>query len=67
MRSDSEKVKHAITRTVNQILVSGRMSRQEHLYLTSALLADQRITDEERLQINRVLEYVQTGRLAVVD
>jgi hypothetical protein len=43
------------------------MNRQEHLQLTSAILSDYRITDEERRQINRVFDYIQTGRLKLVD
>jgi hypothetical protein len=52
---------------VEQILAAGQMSRQDHLQLTSAILSDSQMTDEERRQINRVFDYVQIGRLKLVD
>jgi hypothetical protein len=52
---------------VEQILEAGQMSRQDHLQLTSAILSDPQMTDEERRQINRVFDYVQIGRLKLVD
>jgi len=52
---------------VDQIISAGRINRQEHLQLTSAILSDYSITDEERRQINRVFDYVQSGRLKLVD
>jgi hypothetical protein len=52
---------------VDQIISAGRINRHEHLQLTSAILSDYSITDEERRQINRVFDYVQIGRLKLVD
>lgn len=52
---------------VDQIISAGQINRQEHLQLTSAILSDYSITDEERRQINRVFDYVQIGRLKLVD
>jgi hypothetical protein len=57
----------AIPQMVERIIATGHMNRQEHLQLTSAILSDYRITDEERRQINRVFDYIQTGRLKLVD
>lgn len=67
MRTSSNKVKPTIQFTIEKILACGRMSRREHLDLTSALLSDQQISERDRLQINRVLEDVQIGRLDLVD
>jgi hypothetical protein len=50
-------------RTIEQMIQSGRLSRDEYLQLTSRLLADQHLNDRDRHQINRALEYVQSGRL----
>lgn len=50
-----------------RIIAAGEMSRQEHLHLASTILSDCKISDEERRQINRVFDYVQTGRLKLVD
>ncbi|MBD0313771.1 MAG: hypothetical protein ICV86_13140 [Microcoleus sp. T3-bin5] len=52
---------------VDRIITSGQMSRKEHLQLTSVILADNKITGDERRQINRVFDYIQTGRLKLVD
>ncbi|MGC8711302.1 MAG: hypothetical protein ACP5RH_02820 [Leptodesmis sp.] len=43
------------------------MTRQQHLQLTSLLLCDRQISQEERLSINRLLHDVQTGKLKLVD
>jgi hypothetical protein len=52
---------------VEQIVTSGQLSRHEHIKLTSTILADYKITDEDRRHISRVLDYVQIGRLKLVD
>ncbi|HEY9621470.1 MAG TPA: hypothetical protein V6C78_13935 [Crinalium sp.] len=52
---------------IDEIIASGKMSRQQHLQLASAVLSDHHITEEERRHINRVFDYVQTGRLKLVD
>lgn len=51
---------------VERIITSGQISQQEHLQLTSAILSDQITTASERRQVNRVLDYIQTGRLKIV-
>lgn len=56
-----------IRQLVNSITTSGKMSRQDHLRFTSAILSDNEITEEERRQINRAFDYIQTGRLKLVD
>jgi hypothetical protein len=53
--------------TVERILEKGQINRQEHIQLTSAMLSDYQMTDEERRQINRVFDYLQIGRLKLED
>jgi len=53
--------------TVELILEKGKMNRQEHIQLTSAMLSDHQMTEEERRQINRVFDYLQIGRLKLED
>lgn len=53
--------------TVELILEKGKMNRQEHVQLTSAMLSDHQMTEEERRQINRVFDYLQIGRLKLED
>jgi hypothetical protein len=52
---------------VDRILSSGRMSRQDHTLLTSTVLANGDINDEDRRQINRIFDHVQTGQLKLMD
>ena len=53
--------------TVELILEKGKMNRQEHIQLTSAMLSDHQMTEAERRQINRVFDYLQIGRLKLED
>lgn len=46
---------------------SGQLSRREYLQLTSALLSDDKLTEEERHKINRIFDYIQISRLKFVD
>ncbi|GAB4364418.1 MAG: hypothetical protein Kow00121_00060 [Elainellaceae cyanobacterium] len=52
---------------VDQIFEAGKMSRQQHFQLASAILSGQKITDEERRQINRAFDYIQTGKIQLID
>ncbi|MGJ5675232.1 MAG: hypothetical protein ACR9NN_16750 [Nostochopsis sp.] len=51
---------------VNQIIKSGKISRQDHSLLTSSALRNGKIDEGERRQINRVFDHIQTGRLKLV-
>jgi hypothetical protein len=62
----SQKATTNIQPVINRIMNSGQLSRQDHSQLTSAILANQ-MSDDERRQINRVFDYLQTGRLQLVD
>lgn len=55
-----------INEVVEKILESEQIRRLEHLQLTSAILGDKNITEEERRQINRIFDYIQTGRIKIV-
>jgi hypothetical protein len=52
---------------VERIVASGKLTRREHLVLTSAILSDDKISEEERHQINRIFDYIQIGRLNFID
>ncbi|KOP24064.1 hypothetical protein AMR41_22010 [Hapalosiphon sp. MRB220] len=51
---------------VNRIIVSGEMSRQDHVLLTSLVFTNCEIDETGRRQINRIFDYIQTGRLRLV-
>ncbi|CAA9240339.1 hypothetical protein AVDCRST_MAG92-1496 [uncultured Coleofasciculus sp.] len=55
-----------IKQFVERILNIGQLSRLEHLQLVTTFLSDYKVTDEERNQINRVFDELQTGRLKLV-
>jgi hypothetical protein len=57
--------------TVNQmvetIMTSGQITRRQHIQLTNAILSENQITEEDRRQINRILDYLQIGKIKIVD
>mgnify|MGYP003444856887 FL=1 len=67
MRTSQNKSNLTIAQMVDRIVASGKIARREHLILTSAILSDDKISDEERYQINRVFDYIQIGRLHFID
>jgi hypothetical protein len=52
---------------VEQIFAAGRLSRHEHMQLTSVMLSNSQLPEVERSQISQILDYVQIGRLKLVD
>lgn len=56
-----------IQKLVDKIIASGKMNRQDYSLLTSTIIADGEVSDIERRQINRIFDYIQTGRLKLVD
>ncbi|MDJ0732734.1 MAG: hypothetical protein QNJ47_01395 [Nostocaceae cyanobacterium] len=56
-----------VKKIVDGIIASGQLSRKDHMLLTSTVMIDGEISDGERRQINRIFDYIQTGRLKLVD
>jgi hypothetical protein len=52
---------------IERILTSGQLNRWEYLKLMSAILSNRDLTESDRHQINRILDYVQTGRLKLIN
>ncbi len=52
---------------VDHVLSQNQLSRQDYIQLTTAILSDYSVTDEERRQINLIFDDVQTGRIKLVD
>lgn len=67
LRTPQNKPNLIIYQMVERITASGKLSRRDHLLLTSTLLSDDKITEEERHQINRIFDHIQIGRLKFVD
>ncbi len=66
VRTDQGKSNVTIHILVERVLAGEKITAQEHLQLTSAILSDSQITDEDRRQINRILDSIQMGRLKLV-
>jgi len=56
-----------IHQLIGRILESNEIGRQQHLQLTSAMLGDKNMTDEDRRQINRIFDQIQTGRIQIIE
>ncbi|MCW6050693.1 MAG: hypothetical protein WBA89_02795 [Microcoleus sp.] len=67
MRTSPNKSNLTISQMVDRIVASGKIARREHLVLTSTILSDDRISEEDRYQINRIFDYIQIGRLKFID
>ncbi|NJK73117.1 MAG: hypothetical protein HC942_01775 [Microcoleus sp. SU_5_6] len=67
MRTSQNRSNLTISQMVERIVASGKLTRREHLVLTSAILSDDKIPEEERNQINRIFDYIQIGRLNFID
>jgi len=67
MSTSPKKSNLTISQMVDRIVASGKIARREHLVLTSAILSDDKISEEDRHQINRVFDYIQIGRLKFID
>lgn len=65
--SVNNQCKLAVKKIVDRILRSGKMSRQDHILLTSSLLADGNVSQSDCRQINRVFDHIQTGQLKLID
>lgn len=67
MRSVQSQPNAAFHQLVDRILAVGEISRQEHLKLTSVLLAEQKLAASDRNKINRIFDHIKTGRLKLID
>ncbi len=56
-----------ITSLIERILTAGQLNRWQYLNLMSAILSNRELSDTDRRQINRIFDYVQTGRLKLIN
>jgi hypothetical protein len=63
----NNKCKFALKKIVDRILRSGKMSRQDHILLTSTVFGEGDVSEGDRRQINRVFDHIQTGQLKLID
>lgn len=57
----------AVKKIVDRILMSGRMSRKDHILLTYTVFNNGEISNENRRQINRIFDHIQTGQLQLIE
>ncbi|MBO0349076.1 hypothetical protein J0895_08165 [Phormidium pseudopriestleyi FRX01] len=55
-----------IHQTIERILEINEISTQEHLQIANVLLSGKNITDEDRRQINRIFELIQSDRIKII-
>jgi hypothetical protein len=67
MRAVPSNSQSGLKHLIESITESRQVKRLDYLWLTSSLLADHRMTEEERVQISRIFDHIQTGQLKVVD
>lgn len=56
-----------IHQLIARIVESNEIGRREQLQLTSAMLNDKHINEEDRRQINRIFDHIQSGRIKIID
>jgi hypothetical protein len=56
-----------IHQLIARIVESNEIARREQLQLTSAMLNDKHINEEDRRQINRIFDHIQSGRIKIID
>lgn len=64
------KADPALSNIIERIMLSGKISRPEHILLSSAILSnykDCKITEEDRRQVSRIFDSLQTGRIKLID
>ncbi|MCS6813565.1 MAG: hypothetical protein NZ772_08360 [Cyanobacteria bacterium] len=56
-----------IQQLIREVINSGKLTRQEYMALTLAMLSNQRLSEDDRQQINRVFDNIQTAQIKIVD
>ena len=67
----AKKVYHQSTlnlgSTVEEILATGYVTHQKYFQLMGLFLSDFEVRDNQRQEINRIFDSLQTGKLKLVD
>jgi hypothetical protein len=67
MASSAPKTNFGVASAMDRIATSHQVTRGDYLRLTSCLLSDHRLTDEERVKITRIFDHIRQGQLHLVD
>ncbi len=55
-----------VAQMVGRFIASRQMSHRDYHELCAAILSDNQIDEQERIQINRLFDAIQSGQLRVV-
>ena len=67
MNSQESQITLSVAKFVDQIIVSRQISYRQYHQLSAAILADGRVDEEERRQINRLFDAIQSGYVKIID
>jgi hypothetical protein len=65
--SSKDNTSSSVEAMVQRVLSRRRLSRREHLQLTTAILGNPGLDARDRNQINRVLDYIRAGKVELVN
>ena len=52
---------------IHQVIDTGKVTRQDYMQLTTLFLSEQRISEDDRQQINRIFEQIQAHQIRITD
>jgi uncharacterized membrane protein YebE (DUF533 family) len=67
MRSQESQTTLNVTQFVENVIVSRQITYRQYHQLSAAILADGKVDEEERRQINRLFDAIQRGYVKIVD
>jgi uncharacterized membrane protein YebE (DUF533 family) len=67
MDSQKSQTKLCVAQFVEQLIASRHISYEQYRHLSAAILADGKIDEEERCQINRLFDAIRAGYVTITD
>jgi hypothetical protein len=67
MEFQEKKLTVDVSIVVEKIILSRQISYQQYHQLSAAILADGKVDEEERYQINRLFDAIQAGRVRIAN
>ncbi|MEO0757835.1 MAG: hypothetical protein AAFY78_13295 [Cyanobacteria bacterium J06648_16] len=67
MQPDSSRPKSDVKKMVDRLIVTKRISYTQYQELSNLVLADGTVDEQERRQINRLFDAIQSGAVRIID
>lgn len=67
MGSQESQTTFNVAQFVEKVIVSRQISYRQYHQLSAAILADGKVDEEERHQINRLFDAIQRGLVRIID